>query len=393
MTYRNSNYLLSWLTILLCLFINTNAQDKQNKSTDKVSGCLVGGALGDACGAPTEFIGSLEEIKKKYPSAGITGIGSLKDSDFNTDKNDERVVPYTDDTGMTLPLFKVLLEEQKKGSDLNTTMAALARSLVTDMEDAHGWSKPTRAPGNACMKGVKKLKNKIEQKQTSDPEWWAVGESKAGGCGSVMRAHPCGIVFAYDPKKAEEYAVAQSKLTHGDPIALAASAAQAVGIAAALQDKEPIEVVQDMIAVAQKYSKETANRMRDALKQALAKKDLFKSVDEAITGSQGLYSKYEGWAAHDAIAATIYTFILYPDDLKAAIRLGANTPGDSDSIASMAGALVGARTGFKGQLTKENLQIKRDGQVIPLEGLDYIKELAQEFINTKKQNQKTSVAG
>ncbi len=384
MTYRNSNYLLSWLTILLCFFINTNAQDKQNKSTDKVSGCLVGGALGDACGAPTEFIGSFEEIKKKYSPAGITGIGSLKDSDFNTDKNDERVVPYTDDTGMTLPLFKVLLEEQEKGSDLSTTMAALARSFVTDMKDAHGWSKPARAPGNACMQGVKKLKNKIEQKKTSDPEWWAVGGSNAGGCGSVMRAHPCGIVFAYDPKKAEEYAVAQSKLTHGDPIALAACAAQAVGIVAALQDKEPIEVVQDMITVAQKYSKETANRMRDALKQALAKKDLFKSVDEAITGSQGLYSKYEGWAAHDAIAATIYTFILYPDNLKAAIRLGANTPGDSDSIASMAGALVGARTGFKGQLTKEDLQIKRDGQVIPLEGLDYIKELAQEFINTKK---------
>ncbi len=392
MTYRNSSCLFSYL-ILLCLFISTNAQDKQNKSTDKelntlyydkVLGCLVGGALGDACGAPTEFIGSLEEIEKKYPPAGITGIGSLKNSDFNTDKSGKLVVPYTDDTAMTLPLFKVLVEEQKKGSDLNTTMAALARSLVTDMEDEHGWSKSDRAPGNACMQGIEKLKAKIKQKQTSDPEWWVVGESKAGGCGSVMRAHSCGLIFAQNLKKAEEYAVAQSKLTHGDPIALAASAAQAVGIALALQGKKPVVIIETMITTASKYSFETAKRMHDAAEQAFRKKNSFKSVDEAITGSQGLYSKYEGWAAHDAIAATIYTFILYPDDLKSAIRLGANTPGDSDSIASMAGALVGARTGFKGELSKEDLQVKSDGRVISLEGLDYIKELAQEFIKTKK---------
>lgn len=36
----------------------------------------------------------------------------------------------------------------------------------------------------------------------------------------------------------------------------------------------------------------------------------------------------------------------HPDDPRAAILEGANTPGDSDSIATLGGALVGARVGL-----------------------------------------------
>ena len=64
--------------------------------------------------------------------------------------------------------------------------------------------------------------------------------------------------------------------------------------------------------------------------------------------SKPVFEKYLGWAAHDAIASTVYAFALCPNDPKKAIALGVNTPGDSDSIASMAGALGGA---YKGGLT------------------------------------------
>ena len=52
------------------------------------------------------------------------------------------------------------------------------------------------------------------------------------------------------------------------------------------------------------------------------------------------------WAAHEAIAAGVYLLERHPDDPAAAILEGANTPGDSDSIATLAGALVGARRGL-----------------------------------------------
>ena len=46
-----------------------------------------------------------------------------------------------------------------------------------------------------------------------------------------MRAYPFGLVFADDPARAEAWSIAHSKLTHRDPIALAACAAMAVGTA------------------------------------------------------------------------------------------------------------------------------------------------------------------
>ena len=54
-------------------------------------GCLLGGAVGDALGAPVEFL-SLEEIKNKFGAAGVTSLP----------KRPGRKSVITDDTQMTL---------------------------------------------------------------------------------------------------------------------------------------------------------------------------------------------------------------------------------------------------------------------------------------------------
>ena len=71
------------------------------------------------------------------------------------------------------------------------------------------------------------------------------------------------------------------------------------------------------------------------------------AVEEARTGvgPDVTLQRLQGWAAHEAIAAAVYVFTRHPDDPRAAILEGANTPGDSDSIATLAGGLVGARCG------------------------------------------------
>jgi ADP-ribosylglycohydrolase len=52
-----------------------------------------------------------------------------------------------------------------------------------------------------------------------------------------------------------------------------------------------------------------------------------------------------GWSADEAIAAAVYLFARHGDAIQEAIIEGVNTPGDSDSIVSLAGALVGAHSG------------------------------------------------
>lgn len=56
----------------------------------------------------------------------------------------------------------------------------------------------------------------------------------------------------------------------------------------------------------------------------------------------------ESWVAEEAIASAMYCFWRHPDDARACILEGVNTDGDSDSIAAIAGGIVGARVGIDG---------------------------------------------
>ncbi len=53
----------------------------------------------------------------------------------------------------------------------------------------------------------------------------------------------------------------------------------------------------------------------------------------------------EGWIAEEAMAAGLLCFLLFVDEPLTALRRGACTAGDSDSIACLAGAFAGAHLG------------------------------------------------
>jgi ADP-ribosylglycohydrolase len=167
-----------------------------------------------------------------------------------------------------------------------------------------------------------------------------------------MRAYPFGLIFADDLEKAENWAVEHSKLTHRDPIALAASAAMAVGMARVRQ-RQPLDLVtSEMVAAACRYSARTAAMMATAIEEA-----------RAGVGPKETLERLEGWAAHEAIAAAVYIFTRHPDDPAAAILEGANTPGDSDSLATLAGALVGARCGIDALPTDWVREVERSAEL------------------------------
>lgn len=279
-------------------------------------GAVLGAAIGDAMGHPTEFIGSFTAIINRYGPQGVTRFEKYWERDG------ERFAPYTDDTQMA----EVVLRTLVNGHDnLDETMTRMAEGFVDWASAPQGGH---RAPGNACMSGCRRLSHGIH--------WTEAGGETAGGCGSVMRSYPFGLVFADDLDKAEAWAVAHSKMTHRDPIALAACAAMAIGMARIIQKQEPMIVLSEMIAAACRYSIRTADMMLRAMDEALS------GVEPQVT-----LQRLEAWAAHEAIAAAVYLFARHPDDPTKAILEGANTPGDSDSIATLAGALTGARCGIE----------------------------------------------
>ena len=109
----------------------------------------------------------------------------------------------------------------------------------------------------------------------------------------------------------------------------------AVGVARILRNEPPDHVISEMVAAACRYSARTAAMMADSIEEA-----------RAGIGPDVTLDRLEAWAAHEAIAAAVYLFGRHSDDAEAAILEGANTRGDSDSIATLAGALVGARCGI-----------------------------------------------
>jgi ADP-ribosylglycohydrolase len=185
--------------------------------------------------------------------------------------------------------------------------------------------------------------------------WSRAGGATAGGCGSVMRAYPFGLLFARDLERAEAWSVAHSRLTHGDPIALAASAAMAVGMARILRDDALDIVLSEMVAAACRWSPKTAAMMARAIDDA----------QESVPPEQTL-DRLRAWAAHEAIAAAVYILARHPDDPRAAILEGANTPGDSDSIATLAGALVGARRGLAAIPATWIADVERSAELLTL---------------------------
>lgn len=186
-----------------------------------------------------------------------------------------------------------------------------------------------RYPGRACLAGCAALER--------EEFWYKAGGKTAGGCGSVMRAYPFGLVFAHDLHRAEHWAAAHSMLTHGDPIARAASAAMAVGVARLLRGEPVPGVLDEMVAAAHRQSPRTASMMERAIREA-----------RDGVGPEVTLDRLRAWAAHEAIAAAVYILARHPDDPRAAILEGANTPGDSDSIGTLAGALTGAHSSAEG---------------------------------------------
>lgn len=306
---------------------------------DRIAGAIFGAAIGDAMGHPTEFL-SLEQIHSQWGPAGVQGYELLWSRDGQI------FAPYTDDTQMAEVVLRALIASVEAGEDLDACMRRIGAGFVGWAQDPQGGH---RAPGNACLAGCRALARGVA--------WDQAGGASAGGCGSVMRAYPFGLLLAGDPEKAEAWAVAHSRLTHADPIALAACAAMTRGLIAAQTGLAVDAVAASMIAAAGRHSPPTAEMIRRAADEARFGVPVEVSLD-----------RLRGWAANEAMAAAAYVFVRHPDDARAAILEGANTPGDSDSIATLAGALVGARVGLSGLPEAWVQDVERSQALLALAG-------------------------
>jgi ADP-ribosylglycohydrolase len=280
---------------------------------DKIRGVIFGAAIGDALGYPVEF----RDVRPSHPMVkGLT-----------------RRALYSDDTQMMRAVFEGLL--RWSGGDVlvrslqagNTPADQIGAAAEEVAEEFIAWAKSpdnNRAPGNACMTGCYYLE--------AGRDWRKCGAPGAGGCGAAMRSQPYGLFLHADPQRAAWWAAEHALMTHGHPMGQASAAAMAAMVALALRPHNQPEVIADVTAmIAEQWDQGTA----DMLREAAATED---SAEEVL-------DRWRGWAGHEAVAASLWCFLKHPQSYVKTVLLAVNSPGDSDSLGCMAGALSGAFLG------------------------------------------------
>ncbi|MGW4365187.1 ADP-ribosylglycohydrolase family protein [Nocardia takedensis] len=302
---------------------------------DRVRGCLLGGAIGDALGWPIEFE-NLGAIRHRHGPDGVTGFLS----GYGPPQQ------ITDDTQMTLFTAEGLLRGAP-GADLGPVLReAYLRWLRT--QDApgpegrpdgwllsHRFLYAMRAPGQACMSGLREQRRDYRAPRPIGLAGHVNPHSK--GCGTVMRSAPFGLA-RLGPEHAFLEAVRGAQLTHGHPTGYLAA-----GAFAALTDRilDGLDLRTALRAtIAQVRAMPAGTETADALEHALALADSHPPTSETVelVGA--------GWVAEECLAIAVHCALRAESgDLRGALLLSVNHSGDSDSTGAVAGNLLGALHG------------------------------------------------
>jgi len=299
---------------------------------ERFAGCLLGGAVGDALGAPVEFM-SLEEIRERFGPHGIQRYAPAYG----------RLGAITDDTQMTLFTAEGLIRAEQRRRDrgiCNPAMVvwhAYLRWLGTqgiqrfdpEFPARHdGWLREQpelhsrRGPGNTCLSALASGEfGTIER---------PINHSK--GCGGIMRVAPVGLIAAEPFRLGCEIAA----ITHGHPTGYLAAGFLAHVIAGIAREA----TLSQAIAAAREELRKWPHHEEclAAVDAALAHAACAESTPEVVE------ELGEGWVAEEALAISLFC-ALKAVDFAHGVRIAVNHSGDSDSTGAITGNLLGALWG------------------------------------------------
>ena len=333
-------------------------------------GCLLGGAAGDALGAPVEFL-KRQQIVDRFGPEGISDYAPAYG----------RLGAITDDTQMTLFTAEGLIRSWVRGSlkgittEVGVTAHAYLRWLKTQgeqpihdigfVDEDPSWLiqqsalHHRRAPGNTCLSALKQMRYLGEFPARND----------SNGCGAVMRMAPAGLFAAsigpaFDTEAVFTLGTELSAITHGHPTgALAGGAFAALILELARGALLPTALATVMeLLTKQPQHEETLHALQSAIRLAAS----------AVDHPRAIAELGRGWVAEEALAISTYC-ALVADDFKHGVILAVNHDGDSDSTGSITGNVLGVIHGIEAIPTEwlERLELRDTIQEVADDLLDF----------------------
>lgn len=303
---------------------------------DRMEGCILLGAAGDAMGYVVEFK-QVDEIVRLFD-------GPISFS--RPDRWRCRVHGYmvSDDTQMTMfGMESIARAVEGNSDDFVSSMIDETRVSYLQWYGTQGSMAVSgagtgllsyremfaaRAPGNTCIEALRLGAHGCVQ--------FPINESK--GCGGVMRAAP----FAFVPGVGEEtlwmLATASAALTHGHVFGWSSAGALALIIRRIILGAS----IRDAVVSSVTYMRQdhVCPPMADVLERCLAfdgRKEIRPEEIEALGG---------GWVGEECLSIGVVAAMM-DADVATRMDVSANHGGDSDSTASIAGQIMGAFYGRK----------------------------------------------
>ncbi len=285
---------------------------------ERYKGCLLGLAVGDAIGAPVDFL-SLEQIREKYGEEGI--------ADFDYWDN-YKPGSYTDETQLSLATAKGCLNAHlnliSKGESLS--LKVIYRRYLEWLNDLND-PFHVRHPGYTCMNVLQSGEKGSVGNPIND-------STEASG---LLRTAPVGLAFP--PGMAFREGTDYAAMTHGH-----ASAYLAAGFLS--------EMVSQILEVPS---------LQDAIELSIEQlvafdnhQDLLKHIERALEESnnqdsirESIQRLGEGVTAAEVLSIGIFCALKCVSEFQEGVLASVNHSGMSTSTGMVTGAILGTLLGFE----------------------------------------------
>jgi len=284
--------------------------ERSRAVSDRATGAVLGSAAGDALGAGYEFTNPV-------PDQEITMIGG---GGFGWAPGE-----WTDDTQMAVAILDVIATGSR---DLD----AIASNFLT-------WY--SAGPADVGIQTSSVLGSAAVPEDLADAAAaFMEANPRSAGNGALMRTAPVALAALDDRTEIARLAGSIASLTHAHPDSVAACVLWSLAIQQAITTAEPDQVF-DWEAAVRNGLEHVSEDRRERWDEL---------VTEAVTGPPGLFNP-NGWvvtafqAALSAIVNTVEPEEQPADHLRDALIAAVRIGNDTDTVAAIAGGLLGARWG------------------------------------------------
>lgn len=307
--------------------------------SDRIKGCILGLAVGDALGAPIEFM-SQSTVIAKYGVGGPTELGEAYG------------VPggYTDDTQMSIATALGIISTREFENTLQCGPIDPTAAIYLEYKRWYATQRKSgnqrRGPGSTCLQAL----GSPFMGTAANP----INDSK--GCGGIMRAAPVGLLYT-DPHLAWIFGVASAAITHGHPDGYLPAGFLAVLVSHFLTDSPPSGYseeaarlsIRKIVREAETFLTARCSKGRDSdartphiVREAVAAVERISWDDETAMRKLGA-----GWVGEEALALSLFIMLRYPQDFRGAVQKAVLYSGDRDSVGCITGALMGTLLGYE----------------------------------------------